>query len=53
MTYFFKQKFQLGDGTLGTIFFVSSIVSAASMLVAASIARRFGNIKVRSCPGSR
>lgn len=47
MTYFFRRKFTLPDGQLGTIFFVCSIVAASSMLVASSIAKRIGNVKVR------
>jgi hypothetical protein len=46
MTYFFHQKFNLPEGELGTIFFFTSSISAASMLVATSIARRIGNVKV-------
>ncbi|KAJ5261448.1 Major facilitator superfamily domain general substrate transporter [Penicillium angulare] len=45
MTYFFKQKFNLPEGELGTIFFVTSSIAAASMLVASSIAKRIGNVK--------
>ncbi|KAJ5639896.1 uncharacterized protein N7484_007758 [Penicillium longicatenatum] len=45
MTYFFHQKFNLPEGELGTIFFFTSSISAASMLVATSIARRIGNVK--------
>ncbi|BDD63844.1 hypothetical protein MAP00_008700 [Monascus purpureus] len=45
MTYFFKRKFDLAEGTLGSIFFTTSIISAASMLVASSIAKRIGNVK--------
>ncbi|KAJ6111561.1 hypothetical protein N7523_007622 [Penicillium sp. IBT 18751x] len=45
MTYFFHRKFSLPEGELGTIFFVTSSISAASMLVASSIAKRFGNVK--------
>ncbi|TKX21243.1 MFS transporter-like protein 127 [Elsinoe australis] len=44
MTYYFREKFGLQDGALGSIFFTTSIVAALSSLVAASIARRFGNI---------
>ena len=47
MTYFFKQKFKLPEGGLGSIFFASSVVQAASVLVASSIAKRIGNVKVR------
>ena len=46
MTYFFKRKFDLPEGQLGSIFFTSSIISATSMLVASSIAKRIGNVKV-------
>ncbi|KAL5689824.1 hypothetical protein EMGR_008400 [Emarellia grisea] len=45
MTYFFKRKFSLPDGELGSIFFTTSLISAASMLVASSIAKRIGNVK--------
>ncbi|KAJ5910308.1 hypothetical protein N7504_004951 [Penicillium tannophilum] len=45
MTYFFHQKFSLPEGELGTIFFFTSSISAVSMLVATSIARRIGNVK--------
>lgn len=47
MTYFFKTKFGLPEGQLGTIFFITSIISATSVLVASSIAKRIGNVKVR------
>ncbi|KAL4904231.1 hypothetical protein BDW74DRAFT_179318 [Aspergillus multicolor] len=45
MTYFFKRKFSLPEGTLGSIFFTTSIIAAVSMLLASSIAKRIGNIK--------
>ncbi|KAJ5152801.1 Major facilitator superfamily domain general substrate transporter [Penicillium canariense] len=45
MTYFFHRKFSLPEGELGTIFFVTSSIAAASMLVASSIAKRIGNVK--------
>ncbi|KAL4987752.1 major facilitator superfamily domain-containing protein [Aspergillus falconensis] len=45
MTYFFKRKFSLPEGTLGSIFFATSIIAAISMLLASSIAKRIGNIK--------
>lgn len=48
MTYFFKRKFSLPEGELGSIFFTTSIIAAASMLVASSIAKRIGNVKVRA-----
>jgi hypothetical protein len=50
VTGFFKAKFGLSDGVLGTLFFVTSIIAAASMLVASSISKRIGNIKVSQCP---
>lgn len=46
MTYFFKRKFDLPEGSLGSIFFVTNIICSASTLVASSIAKRIGNIKV-------
>jgi len=45
VTYFFHNKFGLEEGKLGSLFFTTSIISALSMLVAASIAKRFGNVK--------
>ncbi|GIJ87147.1 hypothetical protein Asppvi_006051 [Aspergillus pseudoviridinutans] len=45
MTYFFKRKFSLPEGELGSIFFTTSLISAGSMLVASSIAKRIGNVK--------
>ncbi|PYH88491.1 MFS transporter [Aspergillus ellipticus CBS 707.79] len=45
MTYFFKRKFSLPEGKLGSIFFTTSLISAASVLVASSIAKRIGNVK--------
>ena len=46
VTFFFKQKFGLSDGKLGSIFSITGIISAVSMLVASSIAKRIGNVKV-------
>ncbi|MCJ1419900.1 hypothetical protein MMC32_006256 [Xylographa parallela] len=45
VTYFFRQKFDLHEGSLGSLFFTTSIIAAASMLVASSIAKRIGNVK--------
>lgn len=45
MTWFFEQKFHLSEGALGTLFFVTSILSATSMFAAAPLARRIGLIK--------
>jgi MFS family permease len=44
-TWFFKTKFNIEQGELGSIFFTTSIIAAASMLVASSLAKRFGNVK--------
>jgi MFS family permease len=52
MAYFFRRKFSLPEGELGTIFFITSTISAASMLVASSIAKRIGNVKVKAHPSS-
>jgi ABC-type phosphate/phosphonate transport system permease subunit len=45
VTYFFHDKFKLEEGKLGSLFFTTSIIAAVSMLLASSIAKRFGNIK--------
>ncbi|KAL6830178.1 major facilitator superfamily domain-containing protein [Trichoderma camerunense] len=45
VTYFFRWRYGIEEGKLGSIFFVTSITSAMSMLVASSLAKRFGNIK--------
>lgn len=45
VTNFFKRKFHLSEGYLGSLFFTTSLISAASVLVAASIAKRIGNVK--------
>lgn len=50
MTYFFKGKFNLPEGHLGTIFFTTNLIAAASMLVASSLAKRIGNVKVGHAP---
>jgi len=44
-TYFFKTKFNIEPEKLGSLFFTTSVISAASVLVASSIAKRFGNVK--------
>ena len=44
ITYFFQWRFDLSESTLGSVFFTASIISAGSMLLASSLARRFGNI---------
>lgn len=45
MTYYFKRRFDLTEGKIGTLFFSTSIISASSVLAAASLARRIGNVK--------
>jgi MFS family permease len=45
MTYFFRSRYDMVEGVLGSVFFVTSIISAASMLVAVSLARRIGNVR--------
>ena len=45
MTYFFNRKFHLLEGRLGSLFFTTSLISAASTIVASSISKRVGLIK--------
>ena len=45
ITYYFETTFNIEKGKLGSIFFTASIIAAASMLVASSLAKRFGNVK--------
>ncbi|KAM5354972.1 hypothetical protein ACJ41O_001618 [Fusarium nematophilum] len=45
ITYFFKSHYNIEEGKLGSIFFVTSIIAAASMIVASSLAKRFGNVR--------
>jgi MFS family permease len=45
-THFYRQKFGLQDEKLGSLFFTTSIIAAGSTLVASSLSKRFGNIKV-------
>ncbi|KAF4635969.1 hypothetical protein G7Y89_g2120 [Cudoniella acicularis] len=45
VTFFFHDKFGLQSGKLGSLFFTTSIIAAISMLLASSIAKRFGNVK--------
>ena len=47
VTYFFKRKFDLSEGTLGTIFSITGVISALSIFVASSISKRIGNVKVK------
>jgi Na+/melibiose symporter-like transporter len=48
VTYFFKRKFGISEGQLGTIFSITGTISALSIFVASSIAKRIGNVKVGS-----
>jgi sugar phosphate permease len=45
VTYYFRSRFHLAEGKLGSLFFTTSLISAASILVASSIAKRIGNVK--------
>ncbi|KAF4450446.1 hypothetical protein F53441_6445 [Fusarium austroafricanum] len=45
ITYYFKSQYRLEEGKLGSIFFTTSIIAAGSMLVASSLAKRFGNVR--------
>lgn len=45
ITYFFTRKFGLSEGDLGTLFFITNIISSISSLVASSISKRIGLIK--------
>ncbi|KAL6242115.1 hypothetical protein RBB50_011027 [Rhinocladiella similis] len=45
VTFYFKRRFNLSEGQLGSIFSVTGVVSALSMLVASSISKRIGNVK--------
>ena len=51
VTYFFKRKFNLSEGKLGSIFSITGVISALSIFVASSISKRIGNVKVirQSC----
>jgi Na+/melibiose symporter-like transporter len=46
VTFFFRSHYGIEEGKLGSIFFVTSIIAAFSTIVAASIAKRIGNVKV-------
>lgn len=52
MTFYFKRRFDLSEGRLGSIFSVTGVVSALSMLVASSISKRIGNVKVTMPPAA-
>ncbi|KAI1662189.1 MFS general substrate transporter [Daldinia decipiens] len=44
ITYYFKSQFDIEEGQLGSIFFVTQTIAGASMIVASSLAKRFGNV---------
>ena len=44
ITYFFRWRYSLSESALGSIFFTTSIIAAGSMLLASSLAKRFGNV---------
>ncbi|PNY27992.1 membrane protein [Tolypocladium capitatum] len=45
MTFFFRDRYGLEEGRLGSVFFTTGIISAASVIVASSLAKRLGNVK--------
>jgi len=46
VTFFFRSRYDIDEGKLGSVFFTTSIIAACSMLVASSLAKRFGNVNV-------
>ncbi|KXH62508.1 hypothetical protein CNYM01_01719 [Colletotrichum nymphaeae SA-01] len=44
IAFFFRWKFNVDDGTLGSLFFTTSLLAAATTLVASSIAKRIGDL---------
>ncbi|KAI5916988.1 major facilitator superfamily domain-containing protein [Camillea tinctor] len=44
ITYFFRSVYNIDEGKLGSIFFAAQILAACSMIVASSLAKRFGNV---------
>ncbi|KAM3447228.1 hypothetical protein MY3296_008914 [Beauveria thailandica] len=45
VTFYFRSQFGIEEGKLGSLFFTTSIISAITVLVASSIAKRLGNVK--------
>ncbi|VUC32411.1 unnamed protein product [Clonostachys rosea] len=45
VSYYFRTRFDIPDGELGSIFFTASIFNAISTLFASSLAKRIGNVK--------
>ncbi|KAI2628775.1 MFS general substrate transporter [Hypoxylon sp. NC1633] len=44
VTYYFKSRFDIEEGNLGSIFFVAQMLSGLSIIFASSLAKRFGNV---------
>ncbi|OHE92386.1 hypothetical protein CORC01_12313 [Colletotrichum orchidophilum] len=44
IAFFFRWRFKVDDGTLGSLFFTTSFLAAVTTLVASSIAKRIGNL---------
>ncbi|KAL5872373.1 hypothetical protein ACKVWC_008006 [Pyricularia oryzae] len=44
ISYYFKSTYNMELGTLGSVFFTTNVIAAISMLVASSLAKRFGNV---------
>lgn len=42
---YFQREFSMATGTLGSLFFIASIISTVSIIAAASLAQHFGNLK--------
>ncbi|KAK9460308.1 major facilitator superfamily domain-containing protein [Lipomyces oligophaga] len=44
LAYYFTSRFETKEGVLGSLFFVTNLVSAGSSIIAASIAKRLGAV---------
>ncbi|KAK9239055.1 major facilitator superfamily domain-containing protein [Lipomyces kononenkoae] len=44
LSYYFAERFAVKEGALGSLFFVTNLISAASSIVASSISKRLGPI---------
>ncbi|TWU71099.1 hypothetical protein ED733_000563 [Metarhizium rileyi] len=45
VTFYFRSRFNIEEGRLGSIFSMTALTSAASVLVASSLSKRLGNVK--------
>ncbi|PKS13182.1 hypothetical protein jhhlp_000527 [Lomentospora prolificans] len=45
VTFFFRTRYGLDEGTLGSLFFTTRTMAAVSMILASSLAKRLGNVK--------